>query len=310
MWPDGVIFALREEVQTQLFCKDNLVVGNPKRLNGTGIFQLPNGCILAVTDSQGKISRVRGQPLYRMIEADDINLMANGPLSVDLINATEIQRLTTYGEVIDQKYNAFAKQYASVDQKIDTQYVYIWSLVGLITLVIVISIVTIFCLYRYSSRFRSKLRAMKEFVADLAQQILHLELNSPGLPRARSHPIIPPRPVNLLVKRLVQRKKLALRAAAIKRQSRCIGPDDKHTYMAMSDITIDMEGRKRYEPAESFRPITDMGRMAPMRFYPRITPLMDELRAAEIQQLQDETDEAEELCSVITHGGGARGLDP
>ncbi len=80
MLPDGVIFALQNEVQSQIFCKDEQV-GKTRKLKGTGVLQLPNGCTLSVIDKAGRVSKVKGQPLYTMVSAGDIELMPNGPLS-------------------------------------------------------------------------------------------------------------------------------------------------------------------------------------------------------------------------------------
>ncbi len=77
MLPDGVIFAFQHQVQTQVFCKDKLM-SKSQKLNGTGILQLPNGCTLSVIDSNGRITRIKGQPQYTMINAGDIDLMPNG----------------------------------------------------------------------------------------------------------------------------------------------------------------------------------------------------------------------------------------
>ena len=52
MLPDGVLFAFRSGVSTQLFCRDNSIIGPIKKLSGNGIMQLPNGCVLSVTDDR------------------------------------------------------------------------------------------------------------------------------------------------------------------------------------------------------------------------------------------------------------------
>ena len=43
--------------------------------------QIPNGCMLSVTSDNGISTKVKGQPTSRMIDAGDIELIVNGPIS-------------------------------------------------------------------------------------------------------------------------------------------------------------------------------------------------------------------------------------
>ena len=66
MEPDGVLFAFNGEVASQLFCKDNTLIGNVRKLNGSGIMQLPTGCTLSVTNEEGQNTKLNGRPTSRM----------------------------------------------------------------------------------------------------------------------------------------------------------------------------------------------------------------------------------------------------
>ena len=295
MLPDGVIFAFRKEVQSQLFCKDNNVIGNPRKISGTGILQLPNGCILSVTDDQGKITKVKGQPLYRMIDAEDISLMANGPLNTihASVNMNGTQKVTTYDAFLEQRLSSFIKQVATVDDKIENQYTHIWSLTGLILVILLSAVVIVYSLYKYSGKFRTKIRALREGITELTQQVLHIEINSSGLPAANQPPPIPMKPVNVLLNRLRESKQKVLLAAVPNKDQQ------ESTYIAMSDISIDSEGATRYEPPSScFRPIGHLNDRLPNRCYPSITPLLNELKNAELSQLREEGEEVKALCQT------------
>ena len=123
MLPDGILFSLQKEVTTQLFCKDKGYTGSIRKLSGSGIMQLPNGCILSVTDDQGKNTKIKGQPLYRMINAGDIDLVVNGPLKniQAQVNKNGSNKLLTYENLITSHLSPVVQQVQNVDSKIDNQ---------------------------------------------------------------------------------------------------------------------------------------------------------------------------------------------
>ena len=43
--------------------------------------QLPTGCTLSVTNDDGQNTKLKGRPTSRMIDADDVMLVMNGPLT-------------------------------------------------------------------------------------------------------------------------------------------------------------------------------------------------------------------------------------
>jgi hypothetical protein len=303
MLPDGVIFAFKAEVQAQLFCKDNDVIGVPRRLKGTGVLQLPNGCILTVTDDQGKITKVKGQPMYRMIDADAISLMANGPL--DAIQATigmnGTNKASTFHSFLEQKLSTYVKQIESVDSKMEVHQTHIWSLTGLILGILLTVVAVMYGVYRYSDKFRMKIRLLRERITELSQQILHVEVNALGVPRSRPSPVVPPRPVDVLIGKIKESQKKRSKRIGLGDGSQ--SPKKEHTYIAMSDVAIDMEGSVRYTPSSScFRPVSHLGDRLNDRCYPRLTPMMDELRNSELGRLKEESEEVSTLCTVTNTG--------
>ena len=173
MLPDGILFALKEEVSTQLFCKDNSEIGTIKRLNGSGIMQLPNGCMLSVTDRHGKNTKVKGQPLYRLIDAEDMTLIMNGPLksvhSYDSRNGSQ-KRVTPDG-LITSHLDPVIQQVHSVDLKLETQTNYVYGVMGAIALTMIIIIVILMLMYRYSKKHFSKIYDLRDRLAELARYI-------------------------------------------------------------------------------------------------------------------------------------------
>jgi hypothetical protein len=297
MLPDGVIFAFEKEVQTQLFCRDNDQVGSPRRLKGTGILQLPNGCVLSVIDSNNKISKVKGQPRYRVISADDINLISDGPLSIEQAdgNANGTSKAMTIDKFMEKHVNSIVQRMGDVDNKVDNQYAYIWGLTGFISLILIISMITIYCLYRYSSRFRSKMTMMREAFADLSQRLLNFEVQSPPV-MPRPMPIVPMRPVEILRHRVRDKKIRAMQRWSRHKPKETV---EEPSYLDMDQIRIENE-TARFSPLASFRPISDTVALSARR-YPRLTPDLVQLRLEEEEneRLQEETDHMIELKSVV-----------
>ena len=195
MLPDGIIFAFRSEVSTQLFCQDKTQTGPIRKLNGTGIMQLPNGCVLSVTDKLGQTTNVRGQPIYRAIIAGDISLVMNGPLTAlqtHLSRNESQKRLTANGILVDHLFPV-VQQVNSVDAKVDHQSLFIWALIAVLTLAVVIICVVIYCQFKSHKKFFMKIYDLRSRFIDLGRQILrlreiphrlHRRLHSPGTHRS------------------------------------------------------------------------------------------------------------------------------
>ena len=176
MLPDGIIFAFKDEVSTQLFCKDNSDIGAVRKLDGSGIMQLPNGCTLSVTDKHGKNTKVRGQPLYRIIDADDLTLVMNGPLagikSYSSENAT--QKKVTPDELVSSHLSPVFQQVNEVDAKVEHHSSFIWGMIGVLAITTAIIIAIILVIYKRSQKFFGKVRYIREKFDDIAHQVIRI----------------------------------------------------------------------------------------------------------------------------------------
>jgi hypothetical protein len=193
MLPDGVLFALRDEVQSQVFCKEERV-GKTRNLKGTGILQLPNGCTLSVID---RVYKIKGQPLYTMITAGDLELMPNGPLSavyteVDTNGTRKVASIDTF---VDEKVSSLLKQVETVDGKMSEQHTHVWVLTCIISFSLIEIIIVVYLFYQYSTRARQKIRDIRGNFKELTHKILDREVNSPvrvGFNDVEGGQVVPP----------------------------------------------------------------------------------------------------------------------
>ena len=176
MLPDGIIFAFRDKVQSQLFCEANSKIGPIRSLSGTGIMQLPNGCILSVTDKLGKNTKVKGQPIYRAIIAGDISLIMNGPLTAlqTHVSRNDSQKkLTANGILVDHLFPV-VQQVNSVDAKVSYQALFIWGLIAVLSLAVIIITLVIYFQYKSHKKFFMKIYDLRERFSDIGRQVLTL----------------------------------------------------------------------------------------------------------------------------------------
>jgi hypothetical protein len=176
MLPDGIIFAFKDEVSTQLFCKDNSDIGAVRKLDGSGIMQLPNGCVLSVTDKLGKNTKVRGQPLYRVIDAEDLTLVMNGPLAGirSYSGGNGTQKKVTPDGLITSHLDPVVQHVSEVDAKVEHHSSFIWGMLGTLAITTIIIIAIIFVIYKRSQKFFGKVRYIREKFEDMTQQFVRL----------------------------------------------------------------------------------------------------------------------------------------
>ena len=178
MLPDGVIFALRGEVQSQVFCKET-PKGPPRKLHGTGILQLPNGCILSIIDSDGKVTKVKGQPQYTMVTANDIELMPDGPLAAIMteVNTSNTQKVASVNAFVEQHVSSVVRQVESMDDKMEKQHTHVWSLTAFILMIILTIVLTIYLMYCYSRRVRNKIHHLRDNFGEVTHHFGELTHN-------------------------------------------------------------------------------------------------------------------------------------
>ena len=283
MLPDGIIFAFRKEVSVQLFCEDNRKRGPLRKLNGTGVMQLPNGCTLNVDEETLGSTKVKGQPLYKMLEADDLNLVMNGPLNVfhAIDDNKTSQKLATYSSNLNDQLSSVVKQVSDVDSKLANQATFTWSLIGVTSLIIMLVAITAVVIYSFSGKFKRKIYDLRDKFAEIMQKFSDIEDNDVSL--RRGFPPLPaPRPaLNILLNR----------------------PRTKHsdtsTYLSMEEI----KSRKNSElqaKTSSFSPVQSVPDGA-TRHYPRLTPLLKKLSDMDIES---ESQEVDSLCNRDTPFSG------
>ena len=289
MLPDGIIFAFREEVSTQLFCKDNNNIGPLRQLNGTGIMQLPNGCTLSVSDLQGRSTKVKGQPLYKMIDAEDLVLSINGPLSAlqSAMRSNFTQRTTLFSASLSNHLSSMVRQVETVDSKINNQKTSIWILVGALMITITLVLTIVILGYRYSGKIYQKIRDLRTRFTDIVQTVQDARKRiTGGIP-----PPVAPKPNfgDTLSKALMKDRK---------DENIPDSPSGKSTptYMSLSEVSPPSRIEPRYA-ARVFKPV-EPSSSSPgsyTRQYPRMTPFLRELAESDIAH---ESAEVEKLCAM------------
>jgi hypothetical protein len=293
MLPDGILFAFLDEVTSQLFCQ-GAATGPSKKLQGTGIMQLPNGCLLSLVDRKGISTKVKGPPIYRIMDADDLALIITGPLSSTLSQGgqSSIHKKATYDGMITSHLSPVFTRMQTADYKLDTQSTYIWSLLGLLVFVCLLVIVILLLLYRYSTRFRKKVRDLRERVAEVTHQVISMIRNAEasvrGLPPP-SAPPLSPRVTGLLAR---AQERLA-RVEASAKFNRGSPPSP---YGDCSDSSQDSKDNTYI----SFQPMEGLSRGNLPHPYPNLSPLFQRPYSDyETQELDRDTEEVRELSKIV-----------
>ena len=256
MLPDGVLFAFRDEVTTQLFCKDNSPVGPPKRLAGTGTIQLPNGCLLSVTDKLGRNTKVKGQPLYRMINAGDLDLAINGPLNGQqaIKSLNESHRLLIHGTSVSDHLSSVVRQVETVDIQLQDQKLYIWILVGIVIAIIVITLISITIAYQHRGKFYFKIHELRDRFIEVRQALIEVD-------KGRQRGLAPRAPLENPFKQSLK--------------GEYNGEIESSAYIAMSDFPARKLDITRELPFHSNR-LNNKGE-SKLGLYPPLSPLIDQL---------------------------------
>ena len=318
MLPDGVLFALKGEIRSEVFCLGK-PVGIPRKLRGTGILQLPNGCLLQAIDEEGKVFKIKGLPQHTIMNAGDYDLMPSGPLSAIQaeINTNNTRKIATVNAFVESRVSSVIKQVEQVDDKMFEHHRHIWILTGTISLSIVIIVLAILLLYRFSTRARRKMRDMRGNFSELKQKVLETELDNPvnvNFENECGGPAVPPpqRRRDVWLKHL-REKRERNRFLHLHRQRGQMEPeipeDDEvaSTYIDMCELKDeDIEARYVSRPMSrlnSFTPLKGIN-MSPSSYpkeYPRIpTPLIDEAREYELERLREETELSVSLSEIVS----------
>jgi hypothetical protein len=291
MLPDGILFAFQDEVTSQLFCQ-GAATGASKKLQGTGIMQLPNGCLLSLVDKKGVSTKVKGPPIYRIMDADDLALIVTGPLSSTQSQGSQssIHKKATYDGMITSHLSPVFQKMLSSDHKLDTQSTYIWSLLGVLIFVSILVIVILLLLYRYSTRFRQKVRDLRDRVAEVSHQVVTMVRNAESMVRGLPPPNTPlsPRVSGLLAS-------AQERLARVEASAKLSRPRPPSPYMSSGGSSPGSKDNTYI----SFRPVAGLPRGNHAHPYPHLSPLLQRAFSEyETQELDRESEEVRELSKL------------
>ena len=317
MLPDGVIFALKGKVRSEVFCLGK-PIGGPSSLRGTGILQLPNGCILQVIDDEGRVFKIKGLPQHTLLNAGDYNLIEGGPLSAlhTEIDTNNTKKVSTVNAFVEARVSSVIKQVEMVDDRMFEQHRHVWILTGTISLTILIIVIAMLLLYRYSTRARRKIRDIRGNFSELTRKVILHELDNPvngnvddvenGGP-----PAPPPQRKRDVWKRQFREQREKSRILRESRHQK--GPvvlEDccakEGTYQNMSELD-----REEEEARYVSRPLSRINEFSPLRgatyypnnpkYYPRVpTPLIQEVHDYELERLREETELSDQLTETLS----------
>ena len=285
MLPDGILFAFKEEVTTQLFCKNNEVVGPIKKLNGTGTLQLPNGCLLSVTDKKGKNTKVKGQPIYRMINARDLELTISGPLrkihALEGLNNTH--RMVVHGIAVSEHLTSIVRQVETVNLQLQNQNLIVWILIGVLSVVVALVLLIAYLAYKHKSKFYCKIYELRKKFMDISKSFTEAESF-----RIRNF-IAPASP-----KPGLDQVMTGNRPRTYRHQPKNDVGDARlsGSYVAMSELNIPK--RNDVAKGNSFQPIrSEPKERIICGVYPPLGPLF-----GDATDLKSESDEVDRLCNT------------
>ena len=269
MLPDGIVFSLKDEVDVQLFCKDNTDIRSPKRLKGSGVLQLPNGCTLSVTDKLGRTTKIKGQPVFRMIDAEDLELAANGPLgSIGAVTSyNRTHKLAAFENMLSEHYSSVVRQVETVDVRLSSHNYHIWGLTGSILFILMLTILTFLVLHKCSRRFRKKIHKVRSGIHEITQQIIHLQASLPfaGIRRASTRPIVPPKPLEARMQELLSRRH----------------PEEINTVERRKTKSSNHVNSRHYDPDHIYQPASSFShrrRPASQGIYPSVPDMPEDWR--------------------------------
>ena len=157
----------------------------------------------------------------------------------------------------------------------------------MLVVVCLLVIVILFLLYRYSTRFRQKVRDLRDRVAEVTHQVVSMIRNAEAAVRGLPPPSAPPlspRVTGLLAR---AQERLARVEASAK--------FDPSSYMESSDSSQDSKDNTYI----SFQPMEGLSRGNQRHPYPHLSPLFrNDLPDYETLQLNRDTREVEELSTM------------
>lgn len=185
---DGIIFSVREEVSAQLFC--SAIPSHMRTLTNSGVLQMPAGCNLVITTANGDVTRIRSPPDTQMIEAQDLILISAGP-----DHLSHIKSLDSLGNTSTILSKAINEHLISIEKQIDStnhDVSYHWVIVMVLSIILgftcLFVVILILLLYRYSSRFRRKVKIVRTELQGVGEKIVAFEKEAAAKARRYENP--------------------------------------------------------------------------------------------------------------------------
>ena len=83
--PDGVVYSFLNDYTGQLYCQNNVLIGDPLQMKGLGTMYIPSGCTLSISDRGHNLVKVRGPPTHHLLDGmADLTIAANSLFQVPI----------------------------------------------------------------------------------------------------------------------------------------------------------------------------------------------------------------------------------
>ena len=204
---DGIVFSLKEAASSQLFCSG--LVGPTRSLEGSGTLQVPAGCALAVTDKNGHTTRIKSLPMSQIIQAQSLDLIIIGP--EHLLQADNVGTLSNvshpFSKLVSEHLQVLGNQLKSTNDEVKHHSNAVIILASVLGFSLLVVILLSLLLYRYSSRFRVKVRQVRTDLEGVAGTLVAFEREAAERVRNKTGeipPKIPPRRFTTLFQQLDQ----------------------------------------------------------------------------------------------------------
>jgi hypothetical protein len=165
LMPDGIVFAFRDKVRTQLLCSNNQLVGKAGTLIGTGMLYIPAGCQMTITNAQKEILQVKGLPVAQVISASNVKLIKHNITAIRQVmesNGTiDNSKLVQLEHMVQGKLDVIQTEIDKVEELIDKQEYNVWILAIAVLTSAIVFMIVITLLYRYSSRVRRMVETIR-----------------------------------------------------------------------------------------------------------------------------------------------------
>jgi type II secretory pathway pseudopilin PulG len=165
---DGIVYSVKQTTDIQIFCQLSKM-SKQQKISGSGVVHLPPGCSLALTNNQGVVSRIFSPPQTHLVETQSVELIPTGPKEIfQPASGVNPNATTNVVRLLNQQLEELDHKLAITRFEVDHQNVYVIVLGTLLGVVTIVCIVIALLLYRYSRRFRRRVKKVaNEFSTNL-----------------------------------------------------------------------------------------------------------------------------------------------